>query len=106
MAGFVLGSRVGGNAGSIERIQRSSTHYFQRPDAEHLSYEADRTSLFGTAASLRFAVRAARSGLRDRLASGLEELERLYLDELMQTRDAVEGLQSFLEKRPPAWSDA
>jgi len=59
-----------------------------------------------SAASLRFAVRAARQGLRQRLASGLEELERLYLDELMQTRDAVEGLEAFLEKRPPEWSDA
>jgi 1,4-dihydroxy-2-naphthoyl-CoA synthase len=27
----------------------------------------------------------------------------MYLNELMQTEDAVEGLQAFLEKRDPAW---
>lgn len=65
-----------------------------------------RENLLGhSASSLRFAVRAARHGLRRRLADGLQELERLYLDELMQTRDALEGLESFLEKRPPRWRD-
>jgi cyclohexa-1,5-dienecarbonyl-CoA hydratase len=29
--------------------------------------------------------------------------ERLYLDELMRTEDAAEGLRSFVEKRPPVW---
>lgn len=59
-----------------------------------------------SAASLRYAVRAARHGLRRRFALGLEELERFYLEELMQTHDAVEGLHSFLEKRPPEWKNA
>jgi len=30
-------------------------------------------------------------------------VERLYLEELMQTEDAQEGLKSFLEKRKPVW---
>lgn len=57
-------------------------------------------------ASLRLAVRASRASLRARFASELPALERLYLDELMATADAVEGLQAFLEKRAPAWSNA
>lgn len=33
----------------------------------------------------------------------LEEVERVYLSELMQTHDAQEGIRAFLEKRKPAW---
>lgn len=33
----------------------------------------------------------------------LEEAERVYLSELMQTQDAQEGVRAFLEKRKPAW---
>ncbi|MFQ5790932.1 MAG: cyclohexa-1,5-dienecarbonyl-CoA hydratase [Acidobacteriota bacterium] len=56
-----------------------------------------------SASSLRFAVKAARHGLRARLDTELKALERLYLDELMSTGDAVEGIRAFLEKRRPQW---
>ncbi|MDH3732355.1 MAG: DUF5916 domain-containing protein, partial [Gemmatimonadota bacterium] len=52
--GFLLGSSVSGNEGSIARLQRSSARYFQRPDAEHVDFDETRTSLQGTAASLEF----------------------------------------------------
>jgi len=56
-----------------------------------------------SAASLRLAVRAVRLGLEERLRSDLPKLERLYLGTLMQTADAVEGLEAFLAKRKPEW---
>ncbi len=56
-----------------------------------------------SASSLRFAVRAARAALADRLHRELPALEALYLDGLMTTGDAVEGLKAFLEKRQPHW---
>jgi cyclohexa-1,5-dienecarbonyl-CoA hydratase len=40
--------------------------------------------------------------LRERLA----EVERLYLEKLMKTRDANEGLDAFLAKRAPNGSTA
>ena len=59
-----------------------------------------------SASSLRFAVRAVRAGLRTRLAQELPAMERLYLDDLMSTVDAAEGLGAFMDRRPPAWRDA
>jgi len=59
-----------------------------------------------SASSLRFAVKAVRAGLRARLAAELPQIERLYLDGLMATDDAVEGLRAFLEKRRPDWRHA
>jgi len=35
----------------------------------------------------------------------LEQVNRLYLEQLMQTHDAQEGLQAFLEKRKPIWKN-
>jgi cyclohexa-1,5-dienecarbonyl-CoA hydratase len=36
-------------------------------------------------------------------AKSAPEIERLYLDDLMNTADAHEGLAAFMEKRKPAW---
>ena len=34
---------------------------------------------------------------------GLARAEKIYLDELMKTEDAQEGIRAFLEKRHPTW---
>jgi cyclohexa-1,5-dienecarbonyl-CoA hydratase len=36
---------------------------------------------------------------------GLARAESIYLDELMKTHDAQEGINAFLGKRPPMWKD-
>ena len=56
-----------------------------------------------SASSLGYAMRAARATLVAKLRSRLAEVETLYLEGLMNTRDAVEGLQAFLDKRTPKW---
>ncbi|HXT68990.1 MAG TPA: enoyl-CoA hydratase/isomerase family protein [Vicinamibacterales bacterium] len=58
-----------------------------------------------SASSLRLAVKAARAGLAARLADDLSRIEKIYLDELVATHDATEGLHAFLQKRPPDWQD-
>lgn len=57
-----------------------------------------------SALSLRFAVAVSRRGLKKRLDGELPEIERTYLEELMSTHDANEGLQAFLDKRTPHWT--
>lgn len=75
------------------------------PEAVALAY-FDKHLAPKSARSLRYATRAARQGVVDRVARKLKQVERLYLDELMSTADAVEGLSAFIEKRPARWKDA
>jgi cyclohexa-1,5-dienecarbonyl-CoA hydratase len=57
-----------------------------------------------SASSLRLAKRAFRLAQGENFNERLGDVEHLYLDELMQTSDANEGLNAFIEKRKPVWS--
>lgn len=56
-----------------------------------------------SASSIRYAKRAFRIAQAADFEQRLRVVERLYLDELMQTSDANEGLKAFIEKRKPVW---
>ncbi len=56
-----------------------------------------------SASSLRHAVKAARLDYVARVNDKIRAVERLYLDELMATHDAVAGLEAFIAKRSPQW---
>lgn len=58
-----------------------------------------------SAVSLRYGVKAARSKFNSTLLSLLPELEKMFTDKLMETEDANEGINSFLEKRKPVWKN-
>lgn len=49
----IYGSHVRGSAEAIAGLQRAAGRYFQRPDAEHLTYAPDRKSLSGWASRLQ-----------------------------------------------------
>jgi cyclohexa-1,5-dienecarbonyl-CoA hydratase len=57
-----------------------------------------------SASSLRVAKKAFRIAQAEDFDERLARTERLYLEELMKTSDAAEGLNAFLEKRKPEWS--
>jgi cyclohexa-1,5-dienecarbonyl-CoA hydratase len=58
-----------------------------------------------SSSSLRFAVRAARLQSVDRIREKLSLVENLYINELMSSHDALEGLMAFVEKREASWKN-
>ena len=57
-----------------------------------------------SSAAVRLAKKASRVHF-PQLQDNLETVNRIYLDELMKTEDALEGLTAFLEKRKPTWKN-
>jgi len=75
---------------------------FEDPETAALAYFNQH--LAGkSAAALACAVAAARGAMLRDVRQRLAEVEQLYLDRLMATRDANEGLTAFLGKRKPKW---
>ena len=54
---------------------------------------------------LRKTKKAITAGLMDDFEPSLKVIEDIYLNELMPTADAQEGLNAFLEKRKPVWKN-
>jgi cyclohexa-1,5-dienecarbonyl-CoA hydratase len=96
VTGRTIGAAEARDRGLVHEVADDPTAAAARFVGEHL--------LPRSGSSLRFAERAARHGLHRALEETLPALERLYLDELMQTPDANEGITAFLEKRPPRWA--
>lgn len=63
LEGFAGFSHVRGDTAAIFRTQRSSTHYYQRPDAGHIMLDPTRTSLSGYTAETNFSKETGRHWL-------------------------------------------
>jgi len=61
--------------------------------------------LKSSAEVIRKTKKAIIAGLRDDFDPSLKIIEDIYLNELMKTADAQEGLKAFLEKRKPEWKN-
>jgi cyclohexa-1,5-dienecarbonyl-CoA hydratase len=58
-----------------------------------------------SAIALRIAVKAARHEFNESFLRGIDKLESYYLRELMETHDANEGINAFMQKRKPEWKN-
>lgn len=94
-SGRSIGSAEAARSGLVQTV-------FDDPETAALAYFtqylADKS-----AAALACALLAARAAMLRDVRHRLAEVEKLYLDRLMQTRDANEGLVAFLAKRKPHW---
>lgn len=59
-----------------------------------------------SAVALQLSKKAYYAGVDVAFREALDRAERIYLHELMASRDAHEGIEAFREKREPNWSDA
>jgi cyclohexa-1,5-dienecarbonyl-CoA hydratase len=87
------------DAGLIE-LTAPSADLASRVDAWFSQHLAPKS-----ASALRYASAAVRAGLLTHVRDTLPPLERLYLEDLMRTADAAEGLDAFMQKRAPQWRD-
>lgn len=117
MASILLPWRLGGGAGLDLCVSGRSINAEEALDMRLVhSVTVDPASAFAefftenleslSASSLRLAERALRLPLARALEEELPRIERLYLEELMKTHDANEGITAFLEKRPPVFAVA
>jgi len=58
-----------------------------------------------SATVLQHAKKVIKLGLGDDFIPKLKRIEEIYLNELMKTEDANEGIRAFMEKRSPVWRD-
>jgi len=98
LSGRTIDAKMAESMGLVNRVltQENAEQALDAFISEHL--------LPLSASSLRYARNATRWHLHRQMKHGLPELESLYLDELMPTQDAQEGITAFLEKRPPRWT--
>ncbi len=97
LGGEILGAREAERIGLIDRVV----------PAEQLEAAVDDTvrKFTGKSSAVLAVTRRAVLGSTDEFERALDELEELYMNQLMQCQDATEGLRAFLEKRQPVWSN-
>ncbi len=99
---------TGRNIDANEALRIGMIHHLFK-DKEEMNKEAndwiERYIIPKSASSLRFGIKAARSKFNHDFSNFIQQLEDLYIRELMETKDANEGINAFLEKRKAVWSD-
>jgi len=98
LTGEIIDAREAERLGIVNRVV--SVESFEQ---EVSSFIARLTAL--SAIVLRLTKRAILQGLTLAFEEALAHSEELYLNRLMKTEDASEGLQAFMGKRKPVWKD-
>ena len=98
LSGRIIGAEEALRMGLINRVVKEE-------DLEKETEDFIKPYLKLSAEVLRLAKKAITAGLKDDLEPSLKAIEDIYLKELMESHDAQEGLQAFLDKRKPVWKN-
>ncbi len=100
ITGKIISAEEGKTIGLINEV-------FEDKQAMHTAVEEwiKKNILGKSASSLRFANKAARASFNFFMKKNLHYFTDLFVNELMETEDANEGINSFLEKRKPIWKN-
>lgn len=101
-SGSAAFSRVAGTPAAMIRVQRASNHYFQRPDADHLSVDSAATSLSGYSIGASLARQGGthwRGSLAVAATSPSFEVNDLGFQTRTDRRD-VQGSLTYVENTP------
>jgi len=99
LSGRIISAQEAVNIGLINKVVQK----------DHLLNETDefvKPYLSLSAEVIRVTKKTIKAGLLDDFEPSLTVIEDIYLNELMKTKDAQEGLKAFLEKRKPVWKNS
>jgi cyclohexa-1,5-dienecarbonyl-CoA hydratase len=100
ITGKIISAEEGKTIGLVNEV-------FEDKETMHTSVdEWIKSNILGkSASSLRYANKAARASFNYFMHKNLPYFNDLFIDELMETEDANEGINSFMEKRKPVWKN-
>ena len=98
LSGRIISAQEAGEMGIINKAVKEE-------ELESATTEFVKPYLKLSAEVLRKTKKAINAGLMDDFEPSLKIIEDIYMDELMKTSDAQEGLKAFLEKRKPEWKN-
>jgi cyclohexa-1,5-dienecarbonyl-CoA hydratase len=100
LTGKIISAERGKEIGLLNDVFEDKTNM-----EEEVDKWIDENILGKSASSLRFAVKSSRATFGHLMQKFLPMVEDMYLRGLMETEDANEGINSFLEKRKPEWKN-
>lgn len=98
VTGRTISAQEAMRLGIVDAVVEDPEAWWRQHYAEYLKERS--------ASSLRFAERAVRMDLMRRLQTDLPAIETLYLEELMATHDANEGIDAFIKRRKATFKNA